>query len=134
VTSTQLQVVFGGVGVVALVVAGFMLYGQSGPTGGAVPNQITVTGVCLNCKAESAHKFPLIESPPHECANCKSVAFYPWLFCSDCALKFVPRPEGEAKRLPPVAVCPKCHSTGAVAAFMPDSDVAQGETVLPVWP
>lgn len=132
------QVVLGAVGVVALGIAGYMVFGRGSQTV-SIGDRFTEHGICLSCKAESEVSYPREEAAPHRCPGCQQQAFYPWYFCFTCRNRFVPpleqREAGGPLRLPLGVTCPKCRGTD-VSPYLANQPgfESTGDLPLPKWP
>lgn len=97
-------------------------------------------GVCLACKWNGTVETPTGQIPPHECPQCNEAAFYPYFYCFECNVRFVPwliqRSPGEPYRVPPMPRCPQCGSS-SVMQFMPeiveDENGDYTDLPLPEW-
>ncbi len=104
------------------------------------PETYRVNGVCLACKQEGRLEPKTAETRPYECPHCSERTFYPWYFCSDCKMKFVPdlvkNPGGgKPHGLPPVPACSECGSIHVGTYFPSDPEqVATGTAELPELP
>ena len=127
--------VLGIVGILAAVIAIYMFFGYG--RSAERPTAALVKGVCLACQQEVESEHALHERAPFVCPKCGEQAVYPWLYCFECNMRFVPRLEqrddGGPPRMPAHPRCPACRSRG-VGAFIPE--IANPETTdapLPEW-
>lgn len=134
----QRNLILGGVAVLLLAIAAFVTFGGFG-RGGEVPRENVSYCVCLATGEEITVHHRLDEHPPFACGENGPRAAYPWLYCYDCNMRFVPelirhRDTGEFV-YPSHPVCPNCGSTscGAYVPGLPTQDPV-GDCPLPPWP
>jgi DNA-directed RNA polymerase subunit RPC12/RpoP len=108
---TRRNIVLAGLAIGLFIVAG-VIFSRSDASAD-YPSTYMLDGVCLQCKQDGRLQLKTAQIPPYECPHCHERAFYPWFYCSDCKVKFVPnlvknpgggRPHG----LPVVPMCSEC--------------------------
>ena len=132
------KVIMGGVAIAAFVIAGVLLIRNMGAAS-TESTSVDVNGVCLACKKEVQASYPLVPAP-HQCPQCSAVAVYPWMYCRDCEMRFVPELEVRdgVPRIPMIPRCPKCGG-GQAEPWYPGIEqefetTSKGDLPLPKWP
>ncbi|MBN2445732.1 MAG: hypothetical protein JXO22_03350 [Phycisphaerae bacterium] len=133
----QRNVVLGGIGVVALLIAAYLTFSGVGRTK-EVPTTYESYGVCLACKADARFSHDADEDAPYDCKNCGERAVYPWLYCFDCEKRFVPTLVADADgppKMPGFPRCPVCRQShfAAYDPEDPDQKNSKGDAPLPKW-
>ena len=135
-SKTHKNLLFAGLAIVLLVVAGYRQVGYASREG--LPTQATTNSICLACQKEVAVTAEITDRPPWVCPLCGERAVYPWIYCYRCKMRFVPelvRYPGQPPKMPAIPACPKCGrtETGACLADDPEQPV-EGDLPLPKWP
>ncbi len=122
----------------AVAVAGVMLMRSDSGSGGNLPQQYSIDGVCLKCHESGQFSYSAKQDQPLVCPKCGERAVYSWFYCNACKKRFVPklqvRADGVAV-IPMVPACPACGSTDATPFIQEDpTQQPAGDTPLPAWP
>jgi hypothetical protein len=129
-----------GAAVVALLAAAGVILVTRGVGGGAkYPSGYVVHGVDLETKAELTIHATNKEGAPFVNPATGKRTVYPWFFCEDCRIRFVPdlvpRPDGGPPKLPMIPACPKCGKSGTPwSPELPEQAEPAGDAPLPALP
>lgn len=127
---------------VSIVVIGLAVYYsvRNSSNRDKYPQELTVDGVCLACKHEVKARIKATsEFAPYECPLCKEVAVYPWFYCDNCRMRFVPEliPGAGHDGKPALPASPKCTSckSNLVTQYIPGfHPQPAGNAPFPKWP
>lgn len=128
-----------GIAVVAITLA-TILFLRNASDHRKYPQELTVDGVCLNCKQEvKARVQATSDFAPYDCPSCKDTSVYPWFYCDNCRKRFVPEliPGAGKNGKPALPIAPKCTAckSNLVLQYIPGfSSPPVGDTPLPKWP
>ncbi len=138
-SNAKKNLMLGGGAVVLLAAAGVLLLTRGGTGAQAkYPTGYVVHGVDLETKAELTINATNKQGAPFVNPATGKRTVYPWFFCEECRVRFVPelvaRPDGPPK-LPMIPACPKCGKSGTPWApeFEEQAEPA-GDAPLPTMP
>jgi hypothetical protein len=126
-----------GVGVaVLLAAAGVLFFTRGGNAQAKYPTGYVVQGVDLETKADVTIHATNKESAPFVNPSTGKRTVYPWYFCEECKLRFVPAlvasKTGGPPKLPMIPACPKCgHSGTPWSPEDPEQATPAGDVPLP---
>ena len=126
-----------GVAIVALAIAAVVTFGGFGREG-ALPQAHISYCVSLATGEDVVVEHQLDELPPYKCESSGELAVYPWLYCYDCNVRFIPDlvrdEETGLLRYPRFPVCPACGGDG-FGSYVPELPNQQpiGDVPLPEW-
>lgn len=102
-------------GLLFLTLAGAAIYQllRRDPQRVAMPRDMSVVVICLQCRAETPVAVALSQDEPYACPQCMAHSAYRWLYCYDCKHRFIGElvadPEtGLHVKRPGPPVCPSC--------------------------
>lgn len=135
-SSAKKNLVLGTAAVVLLLAAGVLLVTRGGSAQAKYPTGYVVQGVDLETKTDVTIHATNKEVAPFVNPATGKRTVYPWYFCEDCKLRFVPAlvpsRTGGPPKLPMIPACPKCgHSGTPWSPEDPEQATPAGDAPLP---
>lgn len=127
------NVVLTAVAVIALAIAGYMVFSNSG-SGVDLPDQYEVAAYSFSAKQKVTVKAKMGEKGPFVCPITGETTAYPLKYCMNCYHAVVPKLERDDNGvliIPPFPVCPSCGSTHLSAYDPKYKDMEEAELALP---
>ncbi len=133
------NLVLGGGALVLLAAAAVLLVTRGGGAQAKFPTGYVVHGVDFDTKTEVTIHATNKDAAPYVNPATGKRAVYPWFFCEECRLRFVPALEpsrtGGPPKLPMIPACPTCGKAGTPwSPEDPEQAQPTGDAPLPALP
>jgi hypothetical protein len=126
-------VVLSAVAVIALVIAGYMVFTNSG-SGVDIPDEYEIVAYSFSAKQKVNVKAQMGDAGPYVCPITGEMTAFPLKYCVNCNHAVVPKLErGNDGKLgiPPFPVCPNCGAGGLSVYDTRYKEVVEAPLALP---
>lgn len=114
--------ILGAVAVVLLVAAVVFAVMHRGGAPDVLPQKFVIVGVCLDTREEVRIEVPSTETEPYACPGSGVRSVYPWYFCNNEQIRFIPHLTPDDRGVLRLPISPRCTVCGTsdVGPYDPD--------------